>query len=106
MNFLGIPIGCNQRTQAVKKPVITKMNNRLSVWSGCYLSMGARVKLINVVLNSISIYLLSFYKVPKIVLKVLVRIQRDFFWSGGMEKRGILWVKRQDVCIRRRVGWA
>ncbi|XP_058752047.1 uncharacterized mitochondrial protein AtMg00310-like [Vicia villosa] len=104
MNFLGIPVGCNQRTQAVWKSVINKLKSRLSVWSGRYLSMGARVTLINVVLNSIPIYLLSFYKVPEVVLKVLVRIQQELFWNGGMEKRSISWTKWQDVCRRKEEG--
>ncbi|CAI8608686.1 unnamed protein product [Vicia faba] len=69
------------------------MKNRISTWKGKLLSIRDRIMLINSVLNSIPIYYLSFFKIPKIVLKKLIRIQREFLWSGGLEKKGIeaLW---------------
>lgn len=90
--FLGIPVGCNHRTPFAWKSVVQKLKNKLSVWKVCFLSIGGRITLINSVLNSIPIYFLSFYKIPKIVLQQLIKIQHEFLWSNGLDSRGISWV--------------
>lgn len=41
--------------------------------------------LLNSVLNSISIFYLSFFNIPAKVLKQIVRIQREFLW--GFDRR-------------------
>ncbi|CAI8608183.1 unnamed protein product [Vicia faba] len=103
-NFLGIPVGSNHRTQAVWKSVIIKMKNMLSAWKGRFLSIGGRVTLINAVLNTIPIYFLSFFKIPKVVLKEIIRIQREFLWCGGIYKWGIPWVSWPEVCRSKEEG--
>lgn len=86
--FLRIKVGVNHRRQKAWKEVIRNMKSKLSVWKGNFLSIGGSVTLINSVLNLIPIYYLSFYRMMDIVLKKLVRIQRKFLWSGGLDKKG------------------
>jgi hypothetical protein len=54
--------------------------------------------MINAVLNSIPIFYLSFYKLPKRVCKKIVRIQREFLWGGPEGGKRIPWVKWAVVC--------
>ncbi|XP_058775148.1 uncharacterized protein LOC131649404 [Vicia villosa] len=75
-NFLGIPIGSNHRKLFVWNPVIEKMRNILSSWKSRLLSIGGRITLINYVLNEIPIYFLSFFKISKVVLKEMIKLQR------------------------------
>jgi hypothetical protein len=60
--------------------------------------------LINSVLNSIPIFYLSFLKIPVVVLKKIIRIQREFLWGGTKGGRGISWVKWSEVCQPRSKG--
>lgn len=62
--FLGLPIGANPRLSAMWNPIIDSMKGRLSTWKGRFISLGGRT-LIHSVLNSIPLYYLSFFKVPK-----------------------------------------
>lgn len=54
--------------------------------------MGGRIVLINVVLNALPDYSLSFYKGPSKVLKEIRWIQRNLLWLGNENKRIIHWV--------------
>jgi len=45
-------------------------------------SLGGRITLLNAVLNVIPIFFLSFMKIPANVLKMVIRIQREFLWGG------------------------
>jgi hypothetical protein len=60
--------------------------------------------LINSVLNSIPIYYLSFMKMPVVVWKKIVRLQREFLWGGVGGGKKINWVKWMSVCKRKEDG--
>jgi len=51
-------------------------------------SLGGRIVLLNSVLNAIPIFFLSFLKIPAKVVRMMIYIQRDFFWGvvGGGQK--------------------
>jgi hypothetical protein len=74
------------------------LRKRLRGWRKRYVSLGGRIVLLNSVLNSIPIFYLSFLKAPAIVLKKIIRIQREFLWGGVKGGRSISWVKWKEVC--------
>jgi len=96
--FLGLPVGSNPRRCSTWKPVIENLQKMLSNWKGKHLSMGGRVVLLNVVLSSIPLYFLSFFKAPKKVLQEIVKIQRSFLWGGVEENKKICWLSWNNVC--------
>lgn len=60
------------------------------------------------VINAIPIYFISFYKIPKGVLKEMIKIQREFSWGGegGMRRKEFLrLVGKRFVKSRTSVGW-
>jgi len=65
---------------------------------------GGRLVLINSVLSSLPLYYFSFNKIPKKVLKVLVRLQREILWCGNSEQNKISWVKWDAICIPKAEG--
>jgi len=42
--------------------------------------------------------------VPSVVLKKIVKIQRDFLWDWKFDWRKIAWASREKVCESRDVG--
>lgn len=67
--YLGLPVGADPKSLLTWKPVLDSVQKRLSSWKRRHLYLGGRITLINVVLNSIPVYYLSFPKLPKKVLK-------------------------------------
>jgi hypothetical protein len=53
-----------------------RIEKKLSSWKGKYLSVKGRLVLINSVLTSLTMFMLSFFKVPKGVLEKI-----DYFLS-------------------------
>jgi uncharacterized protein YpuA (DUF1002 family) len=51
------------------KMVEERIEKRLSSWKEKYLSVGGRLVLINSVLTSLVIFMMSFFKVPRRVLE-------------------------------------
>ncbi|XP_058733030.1 uncharacterized protein LOC131604618 [Vicia villosa] len=96
--FLGIPIGTNPRRCLSWKLVLESIKRKLSTWKARKLSFGGRVTLLNSVLSSIPIYVMSFYKAPIKIIKKIIQIQSRFLWCGDEEKRCISWVSWHNIC--------
>lgn len=97
-NYLGLPIGANPRRVSTWEPLIEHVVKRLNLWGNKFISFGGRIVLLNSVLNSIPIFYLSFMRMPVIVWKKLIRIQREFLWGGVSGGKKISWVKWSTVC--------
>jgi hypothetical protein len=102
--FLGIPVGVNPRKVVTWNPVLEAMRSRLGSWQNKFLSLGGRVTFLNSVLNSIPIHWLSFYKMPRAIVKEITRLQRNFLWAGTADNHKIPWVRWSQVCKRKEEG--
>jgi hypothetical protein len=74
--YLGIPIHFRKLKNGEWKPVEDRFEIKLSSWIGKLMSYGDRLILINSVLTSLLMFLLSFLEIP-----VGVRKRLDFFRS-------------------------
>ena len=70
------------------KPVVEKIKNHLASWKTKIVSRAGRLTLIKSVLNSLPVYYVSMFKMPKIIAQKLVNIQRRFLWGGANEPSG------------------
>jgi hypothetical protein len=71
LKYLGILIHCKRLSNADWKRVEEQFEKRLSRWKGKHLSVGGRLTLINSVLSSLPMYMMSFFSIPKEILKKL-----------------------------------
>lgn len=90
--YLGIPIGGNPRREALWRPILEKMRRCLSSWKQRSLSFGGRVCLVNSVLTALPLFFLSFFRIPKGVLRSARRIMRNFLWGGSEVDSKIAWM--------------
>lgn len=63
--YLGIPIHYRKLLNKVWKEIEDSLEKKLSCWKGKLLSYGARLVLINAVLTSLPMFMLSFFEIPK-----------------------------------------
>jgi hypothetical protein len=63
------------------------IKEKLSCWKGNLPSYEGRLVLINSVLSSLAMFMLSFYEVPKEVLHKLDFYRSIFFWQGDDHKK-------------------
>lgn len=95
ITYLGLPLGANMNSCSTWKPVLTKIQNKLSSWKAKILSRAGRLTLIKSVLNSLPIYYMCMFKMPKSIAQKNVKMQRRFFWgetrNGFMPAPSVKW---------------
>ena len=98
INYLGIPIHYRRLTNVEWKLVEERLQIRLHSWKGKLLSLGGILVLINLVLTNMVLYMISFFQLPKGVLKRLDYFRSRFFWQGDSEKKKYRLTKWSVVC--------
>jgi hypothetical protein len=64
-----------------------QIEKKLSSWKGKFLSVDRRLVLINSVLTSLTMFMLSFFEVPKGVLEKIDYYLSMFFWQNDSQKK-------------------
>ncbi|GKV26407.1 hypothetical protein SLEP1_g35721 [Rubroshorea leprosula] len=84
--------------------MVQSFKKKLASWKGRHLSFGGRITLINSVLSSLPVFLMSVYLIPKGILLSIDKIRKSFLWGGGGDERKINWVKWEKICKRKEEG--
>jgi hypothetical protein len=77
--YLGIPMHFRKLSNNEWKMIEQRIEKKLSSWKGKYLSVGGRLVLINSVLMSLVMFMLSFFKVPRGVLEKIDYYRSRFY---------------------------
>ena len=96
--YLGIQIHHRKLLNKGWNPVENRFEKKLGCWQGKLLSYGDRLVLINSVLTSLPMFMLSFIKIPKGVLKRLDFYRSRFFWQSDQHKRKYRLTKWNIIC--------
>lgn len=83
IKYLGIPLGANPNKISTWEPILSRIWNKLAAWRAKTLSRAGRLTLIKGVLNSLPLFYVSIFKAPKGMIKMIVQMQRQFFWQGS-----------------------
>jgi hypothetical protein len=102
--YLGIPIHFRKLRNGEWKPVEDRFETKLSSWIGKLLSYGDRLVLINSVLTSLPMFMLSFLEIPKGVRKRLDFFRSRFFWQSDGHKKKYRLTKWNIICRPRDQG--
>ncbi|GKU91817.1 hypothetical protein SLEP1_g5632 [Rubroshorea leprosula] len=86
------------------QPLLDSVRKKLSSWTGRHLSQGGQIMLINSVLSSLPVFLMSVYLILKGTLNSIDKIRRSFLWGGEGEERKISWVKWEMICKDKEYG--
>jgi hypothetical protein len=95
--YLGIPMHYKKISNTDWK-IIKEKFEKLSCWKGEILSYGGRLVLINAVLSSLALFMLTFYEVPKGILHKLDFFRSRFFWQGDNHKKKYRLTKWNIIC--------
>jgi predicted transporter len=76
------------------------MENRLSTCKGKFLNKPGRLKLLDIVLSSMSMYFLTIFPLKKWAVKRIDIIRRGFLWKGAEQAQGghclVRWTRVQE----------
>jgi len=80
--YLGLSIGGDPRKLPFWEPVIGTIKTRLPGWQSRFLSFGGHLILLKVVLTSLPVYALSFFKAPSDIISLFESIFNKKFGEG------------------------
>lgn len=83
----GIFIRHRKLSNSDRKEVEERFQKKLNCWKGKMLSVGGRLVLINSALSNLAMFMLSFFEVPREVLKKLDFYESRFFWQNYEHKK-------------------
>jgi hypothetical protein len=84
--YLGIPIHFRKLKNGEWKIIEDRFEKKLASWLGKMLSYGDRLVLINAVLTSLPMFMLSFFEIPKGVRRRLDYFRSPVFWQSDGHK--------------------
>jgi hypothetical protein len=96
--YLGIPFHFCKLKNGEWKPIEDRFEKKLSSWIGKLLSYGDRLILINSLLTSLPMFMLSFFEIPKGVRKRLDFFRSRFFWQSDGHKKKYRLTKWNIIC--------
>jgi hypothetical protein len=85
--YLGIPMSPKRLSNKDWRVVEERFQKKLSSWKDKLLLSGGRLVLINSVLSSLPIFMMSFFRIPKGVLEKLDYYRSRFFWQCDEHKK-------------------
>jgi hypothetical protein len=85
--YLGIPMNTHKIRNQDWQLVETRFQKKLASWKSKLLSAGGRLVLINAVLSSLPMFMMSFFRIPKGVLKKLDYYRSRFYWQSDEHKK-------------------
>ncbi|XP_049396567.1 uncharacterized protein LOC125860610 [Solanum stenotomum] len=107
-NFLFTYLGCavfsGRRKSSYYVELVQKIAKRISKWHNRFFTFGGKWILINNVLQSMPVYMLSALNPPKKVLDQTHHIFAKFFWGNMGGIKGKHWVTWGDLCFPKAEG--
>ena len=98
IRYLGIPIRYRKLSNNDWVRIQERFEQHLSSWKGKNLSTGGRLTLINSVLSSLPMYMMSFFEISKGVRKKLDYFRSRFFSQSNENKRKYRLAKWSILC--------
>lgn len=102
--YLGCPIFYGRKRKSHFEELTKKVMRRLATWQNKLLSFGGRFILINNVLQSILVYLLSAMNLSIKVINQLHKIIAKFYWGNTAGAKNKHWVSWEGMCYPKEKG--
>ena len=104
MRYLGIPLATNPKKVETWKPILSKIEKKLSSWKSSLLLQVDKLVIIKVVINSLPIYYLGIFQMPRTMAKRIISLQTKFVWGKSSNKSCIPTIKWEQIQLPKEFG--
>ncbi|XP_074278280.1 uncharacterized protein LOC141601872 [Silene latifolia] len=104
MKYLGIPIQADRLTTHDCNVLVDKIVGNIRGIGARKLSYAGRLTLINSVFNTLYNYWASIFLIPKLVIKKIKAVCRNYLWDGGVEYSRTPLVSWKKICCNKKSG--
>ncbi|KAL9682959.1 hypothetical protein QQ045_014771 [Rhodiola kirilowii] len=85
-------------TPGVREFIVERIWKKVQGWKEKSLSTAGKETLIQAVVQSMPTYAMSCFKIPEKLIKRIVSIVSNYWWSNSKVGRGIYWCKYEKLC--------
>ena len=96
--YLGLPMNTRKLKNKDWKTIENRIEKRLSGWKGKMLSVEGQLILLNSMLLSLQMFMVSFFEMPKGVLEKIDYFRSRFYWQSDQHKRKYRLAKWEVLC--------
>jgi hypothetical protein len=86
--YLGLPLSIKKLTRADWQELLDKMDRHLATWKARLMSKAGRLEMLNSVLTSLAVYMMSINEIPPWVKKEFDKCRRSWLWAGEASWNG------------------
>ncbi|CAA0807144.1 Uncharacterized mitochondrial protein AtMg00310 [Striga hermonthica] len=103
--YLGLPTVIGKSKKEVFQFVEEVTHSKILNWKGKFLSAAGKETLIKSVINSLPVYIMSCFKIPKAVCDNINNKARTFLWGRAEEGyKKLAWVSWEKMCATKNQG--
>jgi len=103
--YLGLPTAVGRSTKESFEAIPTKIRGLMNGWGEKQLSCAARETLIKSVAQAIPTYSMSCFVLAPATCQKIKTATSNYWWSNGVDKRGLHWRNWPDMCLPKAEGW-
>jgi hypothetical protein len=102
--YLGLPTAVGRITKEAFEGIPTKIRGLMNGWGEKKLSCVARENLIKSVVQAIPTYSMNCFVLASSTCQKITSATSNYWWSSGINKRGMHWRNWPDMCIPKSQG--
>ncbi|KAL9667077.1 hypothetical protein QQ045_001424 [Rhodiola kirilowii] len=102
--YLGLPVAFGHNGTEMFKNIIGRIWKKMQGWKEKKLSIAGKEVLIKAVVQAMPTYAMSCFKIPDTLIKRIVSMITNYWWSNNKEGRGIYWCKYGKLCKEKMEG--
>ncbi|KAL9675214.1 hypothetical protein QQ045_003415 [Rhodiola kirilowii] len=96
--YLGLLVAFGHNRKELCKYIVERILKKVQGWKEKALSIAGKETLIKAVVQAMPTYAMSCFKIPESLMKRLVSIISNYWWSNSKMGRGIFWCKYGKLC--------
>ncbi|KAM5569502.1 hypothetical protein ABKV19_016829 [Rosa sericea] len=102
--YLGLPMRVGKSKTQIFQYIKEKLSNKLENWKAKILSCAGKEILIKAVAQTMPLYAMNCYLLPKTLCDDVHKLCASFFWGDTNDKRKIHWRSWERLCLTKHEG--
>ncbi|KAL9680155.1 hypothetical protein QQ045_018033 [Rhodiola kirilowii] len=98
LKYLGLPVAFGHNRTELFRDIIGRIWRKMQGWKEKSLSIAGKEVLIKAVIQAMPTYAMSCFKIPNSLIKRIVSMISNYWWSNSNGGRGIHWCKYRNLC--------
>ncbi|KAL9662139.1 hypothetical protein QQ045_026969 [Rhodiola kirilowii] len=102
--YLGLPVAFGHNRTELFRDIVGRVWKKLQGWKQKMLSIAGKEVLIKAVVQAMPTYAMSCFKIPETLIKRIVGMIANYWWSNNKARKGVHWCGYKKLCKEKMEG--